>query len=164
MRLGGIYVHSNEILMQEVFSAWIGKKERYSFRAEVRVREVKRIADFLLVRNSGTLINVEAKSENLDCLLKQMADHATYCDYSFALISDYCVTPRWFKEKLLALGYGLIVFNEDRYKRGGVITEALEAHHNKNTNMDLRNKLILQVRGIKSGFGQSQINFDNDTY
>lgn len=120
-------------------------KPRYLiYKDEVRVREVHRIADFLIVKG-GRLINIEAKCTDWACLFKQLEDHATYCNYCFAYIPDYAPTPVWFKRKLVDKGYGLIIYN---YKSGKV-TEVLEAHQNKVSNKELRKQMIQTIRAPK---------------
>lgn len=118
-----------EFEMQDVF-------ERYALSLGHKVkREIHipstpnqgRIADFLLFVVGHGLVNVEAKCHPSRTLMQQLDAHAIYCDYSFAFIADYCLTPKWFKRELAEKGYGLIVFNY----RQKTVTEVLEAHQNK---------------------------------
>lgn len=141
MRLGRLTnTVSCEYKMQATMGNWLNRRG-FSFLAEVRVPDVSRIADFLVI-SDNSLVNIEAKCNDFDCMLKQLDDHAQYCDYSFGFIPDYSMTPRWFKERLLQKGYGLIVYN---YK-GDHITEVLEAHKNKGLVESLRVRLLTQVR------------------
>ena len=146
MRLGrltnGI---SCEFKMQDDMKLWLSGLG-YTFEVEYRVREVSRVADFLAIRASKGLINIEAKCMDFECMdfecmMKQLDDHAQYCDYSFAYIPDYAPTPKWFKEDLTKKGYGLIVYNYS----GGTITEALESHVNTVKYRDLRSRIIHQI-------------------
>ncbi len=130
---------SCEFLMQLKFCEWLKEKE-ILFVDEKQVKQVRRIADFLIIKDNK-LINIEAKSLAFECLLKQMNDHATYCDYSFAFIPDFSMTPRWFKEVLAKSGYGLIIWNNDKQ----VITEVFEAHYNKPPNKKLRKIIIKEI-------------------
>lgn len=114
------------------------------FLAEKSVKEVSRRADFLVLKGGG-LINIEAKSNDLQCMMGQLADHATYCDYSFAAIPDYTLTPKWFKEALVARGYGLITYSYDKK----IAVEALEAHHNRPKNTQLRRRVVRAIRGLE---------------
>jgi len=142
MRLGiATNGRSCEYKMQEVFKLWLNKKG-LSFKDELRVPEVHRIADFVVLKPGKGLINVEAKCNDFDCMLKQLKDHATYCNYSFAYIPDFCRTPKWFKKQLMELGYGLLIYNWDHK----IITEVLEAHQNKITNDELRARVIKKIR------------------
>lgn len=143
MRNNGI---SCEYLMQEVFCDWLKQKDLV-FKDEVRVKEVHRIADFLIVKNKSRLINVEAKCHNFDSMIKQLDDHAKYCDYSFAYIPDYCFTPQWIKATLIKKGYGLIVFNYEN----NTVTEVLEAHHNVPKEKELRKKYIQLLKEYHHG-------------
>ena len=161
MRLGkrtnGI---SCEYDMQDAFKLFIQKRnkrelkneERYrwagswkaniiEFKDEFHVGAVGRRADFLLVK-SGRLINVEAKCNDWKCLLEQLSDHATYCNYCFAYIPDYSHTPVWFKKRLIEKGYGLIIYNYRTKK----VTEVLEAHQNQNIDKQLRKNVIEMIR------------------
>lgn len=141
MRLGRVTNGvSCEGRMQGVMGTWL-KGRGFAFLSEVRVPDVSRIADFLLV-SDGRLVNIEAKCLDFGCMLKQLDDHAKYCDYCFAYIPDYAPTPRWFKERLVAKGYGLIVYNYE----GKHVTEVLEAHKNLGLNMSVRNRLINKIR------------------
>jgi hypothetical protein len=142
MRLGymtnGI---SCEYEMQDAFKLWLEQKE-LKYVDELLIKDVGRIADFLALKPSKGIINIEAKCNDFDCMMKQLNDHATYCDYSFAFIPDYPLTPKHFKEELARLGYGLIVWNS----KAKVITEVLEAHHNKPPNKKLKKKITEIVR------------------
>ena len=129
---------SCEFGMQSHFNLWLKEKDNLFSKDEVRVNAINRIADFLIVKNKNQLINVEAKCNDFSCMMEQLEDHSVYCDYSFAFIPDYSLTPKWFKEKLFNKGFGLIVYN---YKNG-CITEVLEAHHNKPKNKKLRRKYL----------------------
>ena len=133
---------SCEYEMQHAFKLWLDKK-KLKYVDELLVKDVGRRADFLVLKQGNGIINIEAKCNDFDCMMKQLNDHAIYCDYSFAFIPDYPFTPMWFKEQLAKYGYGLIVWNtEDK-----VITEVLEAHHNKPSNKQLKEKIINIVRG-----------------
>lgn len=149
MRLGeqtnGI---SCEYEMQERMCEWLEAKE-LKYRDEVRVQEVGRIADFLVVK-ANKLINIEAKCNDYACMMKQLCDHSDYCDYSFAFITNYSMTPKDFKEKLAKRGYGLIVWDNETK----TITEVLESHHNKPQRKDLKTKyyeyVSLAINSISS--------------
>lgn len=153
MRIGKLSnTIANEYEMQEYFVKWLKWVQseyvrkrflgRLHFKSEVRVSEVGRVADFLLYHTDNQLINVEAKCHDFKTVLKQMDDHATYCDYSFAFIPDYALTPKWFKEELLKRNMGLIVYNYETK----CVTEVFEAHHNKPQNRELRTKYIQIVK------------------
>ena len=140
MRLGRLTNgDSCEFLMQLRFCEWLKEKE-ILFVDEKQVKQVRRIADFLIIKDNK-LINIEAKSLDFKCLLKQMNDHATYCDYSFAFIPDFSMTPKWFKVILGESGYGLIIWNNDKQ----VITEVFEAHYNKPPNKKLRKRVYQEI-------------------
>ena len=140
MRIGR---HTNrvscEFEMQEVFSKFLTSLGK-TYAEEVHVKEVNRRADFLLIE--AGLTNVEAKCNDWETLFKQLNDHATYCDYSFAYITNVCMTPKWFKKKLKKRGYGLIIYDVENK----VAVEALEAHHNKPENRLLRSKMLARIR------------------
>lgn len=142
MRLGhltnGI---SCEYKMQSLFKEWLIKKELL-FVDEFYVSNVSRRPDFLILKDGNKLINVEAKCNNLDTLVRQMVDNALYCDYTFAFIPDYCNTPEWFKEKLLNSKYGVIIYNFEHE----IITEVLEAHKNKYIERPLRKYIINKIK------------------
>lgn len=141
MRLGK---HTNytscEYEMQEYFGKWL-KKKGFRYIPELLVPEVHRRPDFLILKNG--LVNVEAKCNNLQCMLEQLKDNSVYCQYSFAFIPDYCLTPKWFKKALADSNFGLIIYN---YKTHA-ITEVLEAHLNKggDWNKELNSKLLKYV-------------------
>lgn len=138
MRLGRLTNGvSCEFKMQEVMGEWLSGLG-YRYAAEYRVKEVSRVADFLAIRASKGLINIEAKCMDFECMMQQLDDHAQYCDYSFAYIPDYAPTPKWFKEGLTKKGYGLIVYNYSQ----GTITEALESHVNTVKFKDLNERII----------------------
>ena len=145
MRIGRLTNDSsNEWEMQAAFKKWLVEKQQSSrqfnkinFLDEV-TNGIGRRADFLLLLNFTTLINVEAKTNPCRVFMDQLDNHATYCDYCFALISDFCLTPKWFKEELIQKGYGLIVYNQD----SKVITEVLEAHSNKGIDRKKRHQMI----------------------
>lgn len=158
MRLGK---HTNgrtdEMYMQHLFPAWVAglKKEfnngrgvfhDYKCFPEVSVPEVHRRADFLLLGH-GKLINVEAKSNAFGTLMNQMKDHAKYCDYSFAFIPDYSLTPSWFKGMLAKSGFGLIIYN----LKTECITEVLEAHCNRPPDKVLRKSIIEKLNNRDNG-------------
>lgn len=130
---------SNEYEIQDAMKVFLSDL-RITFVEEFHVKEVQRRADFLLIKNG--LVNVEAKCQDWKTLFEQLKDHATYCDYCFALIPDYCLTPVWFKKKLVEKGYGLLVHNLKK----NVITEVLEAHYNKPENKKLRSKILVNIR------------------
>ncbi|HDY89866.1 MAG TPA: hypothetical protein ENH82_17330 [bacterium] len=134
--------------MQRQFIKWMQSDylSNYDleFIDELHIPEVKRIADFIVWKPGNGLINIEAKGNVINTLYHQLKDHATYCDYSFAFIPDYTMTPRWFKQKLTEYGWGLIVFNFNT--RG--ITEVLEAHKNKDIDMFI-NKSVRQRMKIE---------------
>ena len=147
MRIGR---HTNaltcEIEMQARFMAWLRSDylSRYDleFIDELRIPEVGRIADFIVWKPGNGLINIEAKGTINSTLYHQLKDHSLYCDYSFAFIPDYAIVPKWFKRKLYEYNWGLIVFNY----RTKEITEAIEAHKNKEINKNLGN--IIRCRMI----------------
>lgn len=130
---------SCEYAMQAKMEEWL-KQHRLKYKSELRVPEVSRRADFLLLKRT-TLINIEAKCNNLKCMLSQLTDHAKYCDYCFAFVPDYCNTPEWFKAELFKSKFGLIIYN---YKTGQ-ITEVIEAHHNNNLDLLLKRKVVSQI-------------------
>ena len=129
--------------MQRRFIEWLQSDylSRYDleFIDELHIPEVKRIADFIVWKPGNGLINIEAKGNVNSILYHQLKDHAKYCNYSFAFIPDYTLTPRWFKQKLTEYGWGLIVFNFDTKE----ITEVLESHKNKDIDMFI-NKSVRQ--------------------
>lgn len=127
---------SCEYEMQDKFKIWLENKN-IKYIDEHYVSEIKRRADFLIYYDSK-LINIEAKCNNHKTLIKQLKDHAKYCDYCYAFIPDYTMTPKWFKKDLLKFNFGLIVYNYDNK----AITEVLEAHHNKPKNKLLRKNII----------------------
>ena len=130
---------SCEYLMQDKMKEWLTKKE-LTFVDEFYVSEVARRPDFLIVRGH-TLINIEAKCNNLDEMMRQIKDNAAFCNYSFAYIPDYCMTSRDFKRRLLESGIGLIVFNYSN----DAITEVLEAHQNKNVNREIQTNIAHRI-------------------
>ncbi len=115
---------------------------QYIVRPEFLVSQVGRRADFLMISPSGRLINVEAKCNDFSTMLKQLDDHALYCNYSFAYIPDYSLTPEWFKKSLIKRRYGLIVYN----KTHKTVTEVLEAHQNLKINKRLRSDVIRMIK------------------
>lgn len=125
--------------MQDVLKKWLTEKGLI-FIDEFYVSEVSRRPDFLIVKGH-TLINIEAKCNNLDEMMRQIKDNAAFCNYSFAYIPDYCMTSRDFKRQLLDSGIGLIVFNYSN----DAITEVLEAHQNKNVNRELQTKIAVRI-------------------
>lgn len=129
-----------EFEMQAIFKKWLGSKE-LKFIDEMTISEIGRRPDFLIIKEQRILINVEAKCINLQCMIEQLNDNAKYCNYSFAFIPDYTLTPKWFKEVLIEKGYGLIIYNYNNK----IITEALESHVNKNVNNVLRRKIIERI-------------------
>lgn len=139
MKIGRhINTFSCEYEMQRVMREWLFEK-KLIYIDELRVKEVHRIPDFLIQKRTGGLINIEAKCNAFDKLLYQMNDNAKYCNYSFAFLHDYCLTPKWFKKELLELGYGLIIYNVERQ----VITEVLEAHMNIGVDYKLQ-KIVIE--------------------
>ena len=130
---------SCEFWMQDVLKKWLTEKGLI-FIDEFYVSEVGRRPDFLIVRGH-TLINIEAKCNNLDEMMRQIKDNAAFCNYSFAYIPDYCMTSRDFKRQLLESGIGLIVFNYSN----DAITEVLEAHQNKNVNREIQTSIAHRV-------------------
>lgn len=119
-----------ETEMQEKMAEWLnGMKIPFKREVYVKTNMINRIADFLIYRDGKGLINIEAKCNDFACMLRQMSDHARYCDYSFAYIPDYPGTPKWFKNTISKKGYGLIVFNYSTKQ----ITEVYEAHYNRPT-------------------------------
>jgi len=131
---------ANELEMQSVMFLWLQETKK-PFAKEITVKEVNRRADFLVLDDTR-LINIEAKSTQMDCLINQLKDHAKYCDYCFAFIPDFAPTPKWFKEELLRNGFGLILFNTEHK----TITEALEAHQNKEIDRKLRHTIFEKVK------------------
>lgn len=143
MKLGKLSnMISCEYEMQDKMKEWLGYK-KLIYVDEKRIKEVSRIADFLVIKGNK-LINIEAKCNDFDCMLKQLNSHSLYCDYSFAFIPDYPLTPKWFKKRLTELNYGLIVYNTDLK----IITEVLEAHYNKPKLKDLRKYTIKYIQEI----------------
>jgi hypothetical protein len=112
--------------MQELFCKWLDEKG-LRYIDELHVPEVKRRADFVVLKPTNGLINIEAKCDDFACMMKQLEDHAKYCQYSFAFIQSRALTPMWFKNFLAKSGYGLIIYNWETKS----ITEVFEAHQNK---------------------------------
>jgi hypothetical protein len=138
---------SCEFEMQDAFSAFLeGKKIPYV--AEAHVPQVGRIADFLILKNDK-LINVEAKCHDFKCVMQQLRSHSMYCDYSFAYIPDYCLTPKWFKKELMESGFGLIAYNVNTK----IVTEVFEAHINKGLSKTLRDNWVDKLRTHHSILG-----------
>lgn len=141
MRLGRYTNTINcEFKMQSRLKSWLDKKD-ILYRDEVHVGQVNRRADFLIIKG-GKLINIEAKCNNFKCMLEQLDDHAKYCDYSFAYIPDYSLTPEWFKAELAKRKYGLMIYNYET----GHITEVLESHQNKGRDKKLKNHILFKVK------------------
>jgi len=130
---------SCEYLMQDVMKKWLTEKQ-LTFIDEFYVSEVSRRPDFLIVRGH-TLINIEAKCNNLDEMMRQIKDNAAFCNYSFAYIPDYCMTSRDFKRQFVNSGVGLIVFNY----RHEIITEVIEAHQNQNVNREIQTNIAHRI-------------------
>ena len=130
---------SCEYLMQDVMKKWLTKKQ-LTFIDEFYISEVSRRPDFLIVRGH-TLINIEAKCNNLGEMMHQIRDNAAFCNYSFAYIPDYCMTPIWFKRQFIESGVGLIVFNLEHE----IITEVLEAHQNQNVNREIQTSIAHRI-------------------
>jgi len=128
---------SCEYKMQDKMKEWLTEKELF-FIDELFVPEVSRRPDFLVMKKGKGLINIEAKCNDLDTMMRQLRDNATYCDYSFAFFPDYAVTPKWFDEELVKSQFGVIIYN---YKLG-IITEVFEAHQNKKINKELKQKVL----------------------
>lgn len=147
MRLGAeTNGRSNELLMQNEFETWIEEHNEYwknhntiklKYLREVTVKEVSRRADYLLVQD-GRLINIELKTNPSGTLMNQLIDHSTYCDYSFALVPDFCLIPRWFIEKMTKKGFGLIIYNHNKK----IFTEALPAFKNKGRDIKIKKKYV----------------------
>lgn len=131
---------SCELEMQNKLKEWLTVKE-LKFIDELYVSEVSRRPDFLVLKPGNGLINIEAKCNNHEEIIKQLRDNARYCDYSFAYIPDYCNTPRDFKRKLIEGGFGLIVYHHNEH----FVTEVLESHQNKEIDRNLRNMVIQRI-------------------
>jgi len=129
-----------EYEMQEKFCEWLDSRG-LRYIDELRVKEVKRIADFIVLKSGNGLINIEAKCDDFACMIKQLDDHSKYCNYSFAFIQSRSITPKLFKRKLSDKGYGLIIFNWETRE----ITEVLEAHRNKVELKNLNTKVTRQI-------------------
>jgi hypothetical protein len=130
---------SCEWVMQAKLKNWLAEKE-LKFIDEYGIPEAKRIPDFLIY-TKGHLINIEAKCNAFECLCRQLDDNSVFCDYSFAYIPDYSLTPRWFKARLVTRGYGLMIFNYNQE----IITEVFEAHQNKNVNKLLWKTVLARI-------------------
>jgi hypothetical protein len=131
---------SCEFKMQKDFVAWLVERD-LQFIDEIYVSEVSRRPDFL-INNGGQLVNVEAKCNDFRCMLNQLKDNSAFCDYSFAFITDVCLTPQWFKKALLESQFGLIVYNF----KNGAITEVLEAHQNKNIDRKMKQIVLEKIK------------------
>lgn len=131
---------SCELEMQNKLKEWLTVKE-LKFIDELYVSEVSRRPDFLVLKPGNGLINIEAKCNNHEGVMRQIEDNARYCDYSFAYIPDYSNTPRDFKKRLLEGGFGLIIYNH----KSETITEVLESHQNKVIDRALRNMVIQRM-------------------
>ena len=130
-----------EYEMQDALAIWL-RKSKIKFQKEVHVSDIHRRADFIAFKGGNGLINIEAKYSDFNCLIRQIKDHATYCDYSFAFIPDTVLTSKSFKKKLFSNGFGLIVYN----CREKIITEVLEAHYNKPKNKELKKRISNLIR------------------
>jgi hypothetical protein len=138
MRIGHLTNQKScEYAMQETFKIWLSTKG-LKVVDELCISEVGRIPDFLVLKPGKGLINIEAKCNDMATMLEQLTDNAAYCDYSFALILDICLTPEWFKKKISESKFGLIVYNYATQ----TITEVFEAHQNKGINRQLQKIVI----------------------
>lgn len=145
MRIGPeTNTRSNELHMQALYESHLQEMHGIKFLREVHVKEVSRIADFLLLQGN-TLINVELKTNPSSVLIDQIKDHSYYCDYSFALVPDFCLIPKWFIGRLYNLGIGLIMFNKELE----VFTEALPAFYNKGRKGTIKKKYIQIINDRK---------------
>jgi hypothetical protein len=141
MRIGNLTNGTScEWDMQAKLRTWLTEKD-LKFIDEHRIPEARRIPDFLVWHGGYGLINIEAKCNALECLCRQLDDNSVFCDYSFAYIPDYTMTPVWFKKKLVDSGYGLMIYNY----RQEIITEVLEAHKNKNIDKELRKTVLARI-------------------
>jgi len=116
---------SCEYEMQDKLKEWL-KEKGLIFIDEMFIPEVSRRPDFLVFKPGNGLINIEAKCNDHSEMIKQLGDNAKYCNYSFAFIPDYSITSLETKRELEQNRFGLIIYNYQK----GIITEALEAHHN----------------------------------
>lgn len=131
---------SCEYAMQRKMNEWLKERE-LEYIDEFYVTEISRRPDFLVIKG-GQLINIEAKCNNHDEMIRQLKDNAHYCNYSFAYIPDYCMTSMYFKRVLQSSGYGLFVFNYGKK----VVTQVLEAHHNEAHDKALKKIIIDRIR------------------
>ena len=153
MRIGlSTNTRSCEWEMQDEMEKWLINRKLLYIR-EHSVKIIHRIADFIIIKQKK-LINIEAKSNDFECMLKQLEDHALYCDYSFAFIPDWCITPSWFEVELGKSKFGLIIYNTSNK----IITEVLEAHYNKPPHKELRKKQGLLIKHKY----QKQINIEDN--
>lgn len=145
--------------MQDVLEQWIKDRNEFLkgftltdyasthnlvYKREYTVKEVSRRADFIILKGGKQLVNVELKVVASKLLIDQLDSHAEYCDYCFACLPDFCLTPEWFKNMLCRKGYGLIVYNE-KHK---IITEVFEAHHQRPKNKQLRRSVINDLKTV----------------
>jgi hypothetical protein len=131
---------SCEYSMQDKMTEWLKNKD-LEFIDEFYIPEIKRRPDFLIIIGQQ-LINIEAKCNNHDEMMRQLRDNAKYCNYSFAYIPDYSLTSKDFKRQLLNAGFGLFVFN---YKVK-MVTEVFESHHNEAHDKELRKVIIQRIK------------------
>jgi len=106
---------------------------------EVRIPDIGRISDIIVLITDRKIINVECKLLDYTTVLEQAKDHLKWCDYSYICLHADAYIPGYITYKILKAGIGLIV-----WRKGEKPTEVIQAYWNKNKDKALR----AQVLGI----------------
>ncbi len=112
---------------------------------EVRVPEVSRISDHVLLLGEKRIINLECKLANIGSVISQARDHLRWCDYSIIVIPpDSAYISNDDKIRIIKEGIGLWYW----FNNIGIF-EFILPKYNKNKDKVLHKTMIERVKKIQ---------------
>lgn len=108
---------------------------------EVRIPEVGRISDNVLLINKRRVVNIECKLSDYGGVIRQAEDHLRWCDYSvICLPADGVYMANYYKTELITKGIGLWYWFRDIG-----IFEFILPKFNRKKNLEIRKEVINRI-------------------
>ncbi len=115
---------------------------------EVRVSEISRISDIVLMVNERKIVNIECKLTDLEGVLSQAKDHLKWADYSVICMHKNCFIGKRDLQKVINEGIGLML-----WEPGNLFEMLVSVHNPYNKGIKdkgIRNSVMLRLKELSA--------------
>lgn len=117
------------------------KVEPLKIASQVRIPEVKRISDVVVVVTKGKIVNIELKIRDLAGVIKQATDHLHWADYSYICIPSWVFIPRRMYLELVKKGIGVLYW-EPETKLDEILPGSFNRSKHINVRKAVKNRIL----------------------